>query len=132
VDDREKEQAAKKSAANRELVRRAEEYLKGTPGGLESEASEGMRQLAKELIVAQMALDAALEDWASYCAAGLDEHQLYRAAREEVASPLLATDDREGEARRVSAEVFLLAFQKLHAALDIVVAETNLEWGDLA
>ena len=90
-----------------------------------------MKQLAKELAVAHMALDTAMEDWALYCEPGLDDHQLYLAAREEVAGPLPRVDDPEGEAQRVSAEVFLLAFEKLNDAMDIAIAETNLEWGDL-
>jgi hypothetical protein len=132
VDDREKEELAKKSAADRELIQRVKRYLESTHEGLEGEVSEGMQRLVKELAVAQMALDMTKEDWASYCEPGLDHHQLYLAARSEAAGPLPKADDPDGKARRVSAEVFLLAFQKLSDALDIAIAETNLEWGDLA
>lgn len=123
----ERDQAAAELAENRELVGR----MTRNPSVLRSSVSEGVEPLWKELLIASMAHEKALEDWKPYCGQKTDERQLYLDAREEVSSSPLGKDDPDAYNRRLHAELFLLSAEKLQHSLRTFVAETSFDWEDL-
>lgn len=122
-----KEQAAAQLAENRKQVGR----MTRNPSVLHTSVSEDAESLWKELLIAGLAHEKAIEDWKPYCEPGADEAGLYLGAREEVDSPALGKDDPDGLTRRLHAELFLLSAEKLEEALRAFVAETSFDWGSL-
>ena len=125
MDDR--EQAAAQVAENRALVGR----MTRNPAVLRTSVSEDAGQLWKELLVAGMAHEKAVEDWKPYCEPAADERGMYLGAREEVDSPPLGKDDPDAHNRRLHAELFLLSAEKLQESLRDFVAETSFDWDEL-
>ena len=125
MDDR--EQAANQLAENREQVGR----MTRNPSVLRTSISEEVEPLWKELLMAGMAHEKALEDWKPYCGRGTDERELYLGAREEMDSSPLGKDDPDAHTRRLHAELFLLSAEKLQESLQAFVAETSFDWKDL-
>ena len=125
MDDR--EQAAAQVAENRALVGR----MTRNPAVLRTSVAEDAEQLWKELLIAGMAHEKAVEDWKPYCGPDADEGGLYLGAREEVASSPLGKDDPDAHNRRLHAELFLLSAEKLQESLRDFVAETSFDWEDL-
>jgi hypothetical protein len=101
------------------------------PSVLRTSVAEGAEPLWKELLVAGMAHEKAIEDWTPYCGYGTDERELYLGAREEVDSSPLGKDDPDAHNRRLHAEMFLLSAEKLQEALRAFVAETSFDWESL-
>lgn len=122
-----REQAATQLAENRELVGR----MTRNPSVLRTSVAEGAEPLWKELLIAGMAHEKAIEDWTPYCGHGADERELYLGAREEVDSSPLGKDDPDAHNRRLHAEMFLLSAEKLQEALRAFVAETSFDWESL-
>lgn len=85
----------------------------------------------KELLIAGMAHEKAIEDWKPYSESGADESGLHLAAREEVDSSPLSKDDPDARTRRLHAKLFLLSAEKLQEALRAFVAETSFDWESL-
>lgn len=123
----EREKAAAELAENREQVGR----MTRNPTVLRSTVAEGAEPLWKDLMIAGMAHEKAREDWTPYCESGPDEHRLYLAARDEIASSPLGTNDPDAHNRRLHAELFLLSAEKLQEALRAFVEETSFDWKDL-
>ena len=125
MDDR--EQAATDLAENQELVGR----MTRNPSVLRTSISEDAEPLWKELMIASMAHEKAMEDWKPYSERGTDERELYLGAREEVDSPPLGKGDPNAHTRTLHAELFLLSAEKLQETLRAFVAETSFDWKDL-
>lgn len=125
MDDR--EQAATQLAENRALVGR----MTRNPAVLRTSVSEDAGGLWKDLLIAGMAHEKAVEDWKPYCEPGADEHGLYLGAREEVDSSPLGKDDPDAHNRQLHAELFLLSAEKLQESLRDFVAETSFDWEEL-
>ncbi|MGB3682108.1 MAG: hypothetical protein WA990_06430 [Rubrobacteraceae bacterium] len=125
MDDR--EQAATALAENRDLVGR----MTRNPAVLRTSVSEGAEPLWKELMIAGLAHEKAVEDWKPYCERGTDERELYLGAREEVDSPPLGKDDPDAPTRMLHAELFLMSAEKLQEALRAFVEETSFDWKNL-
>lgn len=125
MDDR--EQAATQLAENRALVGR----MTRNPAVLRTSVSEDAGRFWKELLVAGMAHEKAVEDWKLYCEPGADERGLYLGAHEEVASPPLGKDDPDAHNRRLHAELFLLSAEKLEESLRAFVEATSFDWKSL-
>ena len=122
-----REQAAAQLAENRTLVGR----MTRNPSVLRTSVSEDVEPLWKELLIAGMAHEKAVEDWRPYSEPGADEGSLYLEAREEIDSSPPGKDDLDAHTRRLHAELFLLSAEKLEEALRAFVAETSFDWEDL-
>lgn len=122
-----REQAAAQLAENREQVGR----MTRNPSVLRTSVSEDAEPLWKELLIAGMAHEKAIEDWRPYCEPETDEAGLYLEAREEVDSSPLGKDDPDAHTRRLHAELFLLSAEKLEESLRAFVAETSFDWESL-
>ncbi len=122
-----REQAAARLAENREQVGR----MTRNPSVLRTSVSEDAETLWKELLIAGMAHEKAVEDWRPYCEPGTDEGGLYLEAREEVDSSPLGKDDPDAHTRRLHAELFILSAEKLQESLRAFVAETSFDWESL-
>lgn len=85
----------------------------------------------KEIIIAALAHEKAIEDWRPYCKGGMDERGLYLKAHEEVDSSPLGKDDPEAHTRRLHAELFLLSAEELQESLQAFVDETSFDWESL-
>lgn len=125
MDDR--EQAATELAENQELVGR----MTRNPAMLRTSVSEDAESLWKDLMIAGMAHEKAVEDWKPYCKRGTNERELYLGAHEEISSPPLGKDDPDAPTRTLHAELFLMSAEKLQESLRAFVAETSLDWKDL-
>lgn len=125
MDDR--EQAAAQLAENLEQVG----CMTRNPSVLSTSVPEDAEPLWKELLIADMAHEKAMEDWRPYCERGTDERELYLAAREEADFFPLGKDDPDVHDRRLHAELFLLSAEKLQEALRAFVAETSFDWESL-
>ena len=125
MDDR--DQAAARLAENRAQVGR----MTRNPSVLRTSVSEDAEPLWKELLIAGMAHEKAIEDWKPFCEPGANEHGLYLGAREEVDSSPLGKDDPDAHTRRLHAELFLLSAEKLHESLRAFVVETSFDWESL-
>ena len=84
-----REQAAARLAETREQVER----MTRNPSVLRTSVSEDAEPLWKELLIAGMAHEKAVEDWRPHCEPGADEAGLYLEAREEADSPPLSKND---------------------------------------
>lgn len=122
-----RQQAAAQLADSREQVGR----MTRNPSVLRTSVSEDAQPLWKELLIAGMAHEKAIEDWRPYCEPGADECGLYLGAREEEDSSLLGKDDPNAHTRRLHAELFLLSAEKLQESLRAFVAETSFDWESL-
>ena len=101
------------------------------PAVLRTSVSEDAEPLWKELLIAGLAHEKAVEDWNKYCEPGADERGLYLAAREEVDSSPLGKDDPDAHTRRLHAELFLLSAEKLEESLRAFVEATSFDWESL-
>lgn len=101
------------------------------PSVLRTSVSEDVEPLWKELLIAGMAHEKAIEDWTPYCGHGTDERGLYLGAREEVESSPLGKDDPDAHTRRLHAELFLLSAEKLQDSLRDFVDKTSFDWESL-
>lgn len=124
---KDREQAATELAENQELVGR----MTRNPSVLRSSIAEGAESLWKELMIAGMAHEKAIEDWKPYCERGTDERELYLGACEELDSPPLGKDDPDAHNRTLHAELFLLSAEKLQESLRAFVSKIDFEWEDL-
>lgn len=125
MDDRRR--AAARLAENREQVGR----MMRNPTVLRTSVSEDAEPLWKELLIAGMAHEKAVEDWSPYCKPRADEASLYLEAREEADSSPLGKDDPDAHTRRLHADLFLLSAEKLEQSLRTFVAETSFDWESL-
>lgn len=124
---KDREQAAERLAENRALVGR----MTRNPSVLRTSVAEDAEPLWKELLIAGLAHEKAVEDWRPYGEPGADEAGLYLGAREEVDSPPLGKDDPDAHTRRLHAELFILSAEKLQGALEEFVAATSFDWDSL-
>ncbi len=122
-----REQAATQLAESREQVGR----MTRNPSVLRTSVSEDAEPLWKELLIAGMAHEKAIEDWSPYCESGTDERGLYLAAREETDSSPLGKDDPDAHTRRLHADLFLLSAEKLEESLRAFVEATSFDWESL-
>lgn len=122
-----REQAATELTENQELIGR----MTRNSSVLRTSVSEEAEPLWKELLIAGMAHEKAIEDWTPYCDRGTTERGLYLGAREEMDASPLGKNDPDAHTRRLHAELFLLSAEKLQESLRAFVAETSLDWKDL-
>ncbi len=122
-----REQAAARLAESRALAGR----MTRNPSVLRTSVTEDAEPLWKDLMVAALAHEKAVEDWKPYCETGADERGLYLGAREETDSSPLGKDDPNAHTRRLHAELFLLTSEKLEESLEAFVAQTSFDWDSL-
>ena len=122
-----REQAAARLAESRALAGR----MTRNPSVLRTSVTEDAEPLWKDLMIAALAHEKAVEDWKPYGEAGVDERRLYLDAREELDSSPLGKDDPNAHTRRLHAELFLLTSEKLEESLETFVAQTSFDWDSL-
>jgi hypothetical protein len=76
------------------------------PSVLRTSVSEDAEPLWKDLLIAGMAHEKAVEDWKPYCEPGADEGSLHLCAREEVDSSPLGKDDPEAHTEEAARRTF--------------------------
>lgn len=118
----------KRSAARWEQMRR----MMSNPELKQKLETPGEQQLREELELAWMYHERAFLEWKALSyGKELNENQLYVAALLEVTSDEPDPDDEEAVTRWKRADKFLFTVDKLEEILDTLMAEHNLQWGEL-